>query len=240
MEEIFLDDRKYIIYAGCGKPEKIIFLFADKNEEQSVNMIYSNVCRMYVPNQRENASNYKEWLLVVCLIDDWNRELSPWKAPAIFGNEDFAGEGAETLSNLTEHCIPYIIEKYNINIEKCRLFTAGYSLAGLFSLWALHQSYIFSGAISCSGSLWFNGFEDYVKNNRLNKNSIVYISLGDKEHKTKNPIMSTVKAKTEQIYSLYENMSEVECVKLEWNEGNHFNNPSGRLEKGILWMLRNG
>lgn len=29
--------------------------------------------------------------LVVVMIKDWNKELSPWKAPAVFGSEEFLG-----------------------------------------------------------------------------------------------------------------------------------------------------
>lgn len=29
-------------------------------------------------------------------VENWNRDLSPWPAPAVFGDEDF-GDGAEAL-----------------------------------------------------------------------------------------------------------------------------------------------
>ncbi len=29
----------------------------------------------------------EDFYLVALKVDDWNRELSPWKAPAVFGNE---------------------------------------------------------------------------------------------------------------------------------------------------------
>ena len=34
-----------------------------------------------------------DFRLIAAKVDDWNYELSPWKAPAVFGNEDF-GDGA--------------------------------------------------------------------------------------------------------------------------------------------------
>ena len=30
-----------------------------------------------------------DFRLIAAKVDDWNYELSPWKAPAVFGNEDF-------------------------------------------------------------------------------------------------------------------------------------------------------
>ncbi|MBD5133970.1 MAG: hypothetical protein HDT38_05810, partial [Clostridiales bacterium] len=38
---------------------------------------------------------------------DWNRELSPWKAPKAFrGGEDFGGQGPTLLDTLTQQIIP--------------------------------------------------------------------------------------------------------------------------------------
>lgn len=34
-----------------------------------------------------------DFRFIAAKVDDWNYELSPWKAPAVFGNEDF-GDGA--------------------------------------------------------------------------------------------------------------------------------------------------
>ena len=36
-----------------------------------------------------------DFRLIAAKVDEWNYELSPWKAPAVFGNEDF-GDGAVT------------------------------------------------------------------------------------------------------------------------------------------------
>ena len=31
----------------------------------------------------------KEFRLLAVKVDDWNQDLSPWPAPAVFGNEEF-------------------------------------------------------------------------------------------------------------------------------------------------------
>ena len=36
--------------------------------------------------------------LIAVKVDDWNKELSPWKTPAVFGNEDFGDGAVQTLS----------------------------------------------------------------------------------------------------------------------------------------------
>lgn len=42
-------------------------------------------------------------------------------------------------------------------------YLGGYSLAGLFSLWAAYQTNLFAGIAAASPSVWFPGFLDYAK-----------------------------------------------------------------------------
>ena len=67
----------------------------------------------------------------------------------------------------------------------------GYSLAGLFSLWAAYQTDVFSGIAAASPSVWFPGFIEYMKEHEI-KSETVYLSLGDREEKTRNSVMSQV------------------------------------------------
>ena len=95
----------------------------------------------------------KDFLLVAFQVEDWNRDFSPWEAPAAFGTERFAGQGRNTLRWLTEECIPYIEKTYDV--KDCEYWLMGYSLAGLFALWAGYECDMFSGIVCCSGSMWF-------------------------------------------------------------------------------------
>lgn len=38
-----------------------------------------------------------DFRLIAAKVGDWNYELSPWKAPAVFGNEDFGDGAVRTL-----------------------------------------------------------------------------------------------------------------------------------------------
>ena len=42
--------------------------------------------------------------LIAVKVDDWNTDLSPWKAPAAFGKEDFGGGAQRTLSEIEKVC----------------------------------------------------------------------------------------------------------------------------------------
>ena len=119
--------------------------------------------------------------LIAARVDDWNNELSPWEAPAVFGKESFGNGAAIKLGELLDLC----------SDKSKSYYIGGYSLAGLFALWAVYQTNVFAGVAAASPSMWFPGFVEYMKENRI-KTDTVYLSLGDREEKTRNPVMATV------------------------------------------------
>ncbi len=162
--------------------------------------------------------------LIAVRIDDWNNDLSPWEAPAVFGKESFGGGAAETLGELLGLCG-----------DKSRTYyIGGYSLAGLFALWAAYQTDTFDGVAAASPSLWFPGFVDYMNKNEI-RTDTVYLSLGDKEEKARNPIMATVGDRIREAYVLLKGRG-VNCI-LEWNEGNHFRDADLRTARAFAWTL---
>ncbi len=172
----------------------------------------------------------REFLLVNAIVDDWNADLSPWPAPPVFGNEAF-GDGAEkTLAYLLEELLP----KLSSEAEDRIFYLGGYSLAGLFALWAGSRTDAFSGIAAASPSVWFPGFLDYVKDNPLQSEAI-YLSLGDKEERTRHPVMSQVGNAIRDIYGSLQ-ARNIPCT-LEWNPGNHFRDPGLRMARGFAWLM---
>ena len=173
-----------------------------------------------------------EYVLTICNIDDWNGQLSPWSAGAVMGDTDFAGLGSETLKWLNEHIIPDLKRQF----PDRKIVIAGYSLAGIFALWAGYETAAFDGIICCSGSLWFEGWEEYATSHALTKSCSVYLSLGGKEHKTSNPVMATILDKTKLQEKLLKTDPNAEHVTFELNSGGHFADSGKRLAKGIKWI----
>lgn len=168
--------------------------------------------------------------LVAFRSSDWNGDFSPWAASAIFGKDDFAGNGQNTLRWLTEECIPAVEGK-----AAHERVLVGYSLSGLFALWAGIESEMFKGGIACcSGSLWFPGWMEFIQNKTCHARS-VYLSLGQSEEKTKNKVMAAVGNNTRQTYDWLCQQGE---AVLEWNKGGHFNEPYLRVAKGIAWLIK--
>ncbi len=166
----------------------------------------------------------EDFCLVAVKVDDWNRELSPWEAPPAFGNEPFGGQAAKTLEEVIKLC----------EVKDKTYYIGGYSLAGLFAVWAAYQTDIFEGVAAASPSMWFPGFTDYMRESKANAKR-VYLSLGDKEAKTKNPVMRTVKDRIEEAEAILKEQ-RVHCV-LEWNQGNHFKESDIRTAKAFAWLL---
>ncbi len=165
--------------------------------------------------------------LIAVKVDSWNRDLSPWYSPAVFGNESF-GDGADnTLQYVLSLC----------SDREKNYYIGGYSLAGLFALWSISQTDVFKGVAAASPSVWFPGFTDFLRANPVRTQS-VYLSLGDRESKTRNKIMSTVADRILEVQDIIRSQN-IDCI-FEWNEGGHFKNPEKRTAKAFIYLLNRG
>lgn len=164
-------------------------------------------------------------------VEDWNRELSPWEAPPVFGREPFGDGAEETLSRLLSDVLPAFSEAYPL--ENRRFLLAGYSLAGLFALWAAYQTDAFAGIAAVSPSVWFPGWTEYAETHPI-RCPLVYLSLGDQEAKTRNARLATVETAIREQYERLK-AADVNCT-LEFNPGNHFTDCGRRVDKGVAWL----
>lgn len=167
----------------------------------------------------------KPFALAAFEVNDWNAELSPWAMPP-----DFAGEARNTLSFVENSLLPQL---RNNDIPA---IIGGYSLAGLFALWAAYVSSTFICAAAVSPSVWFSGWAEFCEN-RLPKAKSIYLSLGKKEEKTRNKIMSAVGDNIRRQYKYFEE-SAIHST-LEWNDGGHFAEPEKRTAMGFAWCINN-
>ena len=166
----------------------------------------------------------KEFRLLAIKVGSWNHELSPWQAPAVFGKDDFGDGAGELLTEILEQC----------QDESKLYYLGGYSLAALFSLWAAYQTDKFAGIAAASPSMWFPGFVDYMKSNEIQCPN-VYLSLGDKEEKTKNAVMASVGDCIRDGYAWLKEQG-INCT-LEWNTGGHFREPEIRTARAYAWLI---
>ena len=162
---------------------------------------------------------------------DWNRELSPWPAPGVFRNQgDFTGEGDKFLCILLEKLLPEGLRVLEYEPES--LGIAGYSLGGLFAVWTLWNTDIFSAVASMSGSMWFDNFLEYARAQRpVRLPELVYLSVGSGEKKSRNKRMAAVEKCTREMANYFEN-SGSKCVFL-LEPGGHFSDVPERIARGI-------
>ena len=165
----------------------------------------------------------------------WDHDMTPWYCPPLTENDTPCTGGANDYLNLL---LTEIMPRAMQHIEGTPSFTgiAGYSLAGLFALYATYRCEVFDRVASMSGSLWFPNFRDYILSHQMKKQpEKMYFSLGDKEAKTRNRLLKAVQSNTEEIVKHYEQLG----INVTWelNPGNHFRDAVLRSAKGIKAIL---
>ena len=158
---------------------------------------------------------------------EWNAALSPWRADAVFRR-------APAFEGLADEWLAAVLPEIR-TIRKAysgRCFVGGYSLAGLCALYLCTMTEEFDGCLSASGSLWYPGFAEYLKEHPV-RCAHVYLSIGDREKESKNNVLAQAETKTEECRALLSGYTD---VTFERNPGNHFQMEEERLEKGVRWL----
>ena len=181
------------------------------------------------------AAGCPPFTLVAISDLDWNHDMAPWDSPPAIKNAAPCTRGADDyLRLLTEEITP-MAEKEIAGVPRWRGI-AGYSLAGLFALYAIYQTDLFSCVGSMSGSLWFPGMKEYIFSHEPKRwPDCMYFSLGDKESKTRNQVLRNVRQNTEEIHAFYRGKGIDTAFQL--NPGNHYNQAVERTVDGLCWLL---
>ncbi len=202
-------------------------------------------CLLVQPGDGNDLSVLEEELGLICKgssvafdmvflgIEDWNSELSPWEAPPVFGKQGFGSGAEKTLAFIESSLIPDFLARFGLD-PKTPVVLGGYSLAAFFSLWSAYRTELFSAVACASPSVWFPGWMEMARSG-FPRSKHIYLSLGDKEEKTRNPVMATVGSCIRQMETI---LSEKGVdVILEWNQGNHFADTGLRCAKAFSWCL---
>ena len=215
-------DRPCRIY-GTDCAEYLLLQMTDEHELQHMDNEISAIAQ----------GSAHSFLFAAVPVKNWNDELSPWKSPAVWGKQGFGGNAAGTLRFLTEQAIPTLKKQFALP-ENVRIILGGYSLAGLFALWASTQTALFSGVAAASPSVWFPGWMEFEQQRPIQTQHI-YLSLGDKEEHTKNAVMAVV---GDNIRTLHSQLIAcgADCT-FEWNSGGHFKDADLRTARAFRWVM---
>jgi predicted alpha/beta superfamily hydrolase len=222
-ESILIADRTCTIYKS-GQPDYLLVQPIDEHDLEVLDNEVETILSL----------TDKPFTLVAFEIKDWQSELTPWTAPVAFGKIPF-GDGADTtLRYVKENLIPTLEQMCLYDKGAMQSLFGGYSLAGFFALWAGYQSPVFNGIAAVSPSVWYPQWMDYAETHKP-QTTAVYLSLGDKEEKTKNPVMAQVGNCIRKQHELLTAHS-INTI-LEWNPGNHFQHSDERTAKGFAWLM---
>ena len=222
--EMMICGKKCILYLN----EDTEYILIQPVDENDISVLDNEVKHI-----EENTD--RNFSLVAFKIEDWNSELTPWEMPLLRGKGNFGDGAAGTLEFIKNDLILAVSEYINIENKEIKYILGGYSLAGLFSLRSGYQTDIFEGIAAVSPSVWYKGWIEYVAAGKPLSEKI-YLSLGDTEEKTKHQILSKIGDNIRKQHEILEKSENVKTV-LEWNEGNHFQNPDIRTAKGFLWVM---
>ena len=219
----------------AGKKE--ITVYRDSEASASAPTVYLNA------GDDEGAATWEAcrsigcpaFTLAVIAGLQWNHDLTPWPMPPIWKNDTpYTGGADDYLALLTGEILPAVEE--TLGEKPLYRVLAGYSLAGLFAVYAAYHTDAFARIVSASGSLWYSDFLEYTQSHDLCRApEKMYFSLGDKEAKTKNRYLCLVEERSRTLFEKYSNQGI--STKFELNPGNHFMDADGRMARGIRWIL---
>lgn len=170
--------------------------------------------------------------IVVITGMDWQNVFSPWPAPGVpKGDPDFKGESPEFLKMLQSKVIPEIEETLQLNNTVERNLV-GVSMSGLFALWQWMVCDTFRSIASLSGSFWYEGFIEWMRNIQIpHKTGTGFFLLGNQESHSNVKAFNSVGINTAEIIRILKTSginADFESVP-----GNHFSDALPRLEKAF-------
>lgn len=165
---------------------------------------------------------------------DWNRDLTPWPADGVMKKEkSFSGGGQLFLNVLQNDYIPNV-EQW-LKLKTAKRYLIGISLSGLFAVWTLGKTNLFTGVASVSGSLWYDNFTEWLRKGPLLSCAKVYLSLGVKEKNTPDRRMATVEDRTKDLAQILEGKGFE--VTLEMVPGTHYSPLAPKIGRALEWLL---
>ncbi len=168
--------------------------------------------------------------VVTLPVEDWDGCLTPWPAEALYpGEEAFGGRAAETLAEFTS-LLPELEAKFGLS--PVRRGICGYSLGGLFALYAFLQSEIFCACGALSPSVWYEGWLEFLAEEKPRLDSrFAYLSVGSKEKRARNPRLQRVEDNLQETAAL---LRACGCgVQVEIGPGNHMQHIPERFRAGL-------
>ena len=223
MIECSIAGRKCRLF-GSEKPEYLLVQPSARHENASLE---AEVAQL-------EALAPAPFVLATVELEDWTMDLMPWWDGNISRDPEAGKHGQDTLEFILQELLPELESRYGV----LPVVIGGYSLGGLFGLWASCQTGRFRAVAAASPSVWIHGWLPFAKKH-VPMADAIYLSLGDREEHVKNQAIARVGDNLRAYYELLLNAdAPAKTCTLVWEEGNHFNDNAGRLARAFAWCLQ--
>ena len=172
------------------------------------------------------------FVLAAFELEDWILDLMPWPDRNISREEEAGKRAQDTLSYVLLSLVPALQDRYG----RLPMILGGYSLGGLFALWASMQTDCFRAIAAASPSVWIKDWIPYAEKHAPMADRI-YLSLGDREL-VRNQAIARVGDNLRAQYGLLQRQLGPDSCTLVWEAGNHFTDNEGRLARAFSWCIR--
>ena len=173
------------------------------------------------------------FVLATVELADWTLDLMPWRDGNISRDPEAGIHAQETLAYVLTALMPELRERFG----PLPAILGGYSLGGLFALWASTQTDTFRAVAAASPSVWIRDWVPFARKH-VPLAEDVYLSLGDREEHVRNQSIARVGDNIRTQYGLLQEQLGPEHCTLEWEPGNHFTDNEGRLARAFAWCIR--
>lgn len=188
-------------------------------------------------------SNSKALPVLVSLSGD-NRlnDYTPWPASSLAGHfPDFGGDAETYLGWMENELMPAVedfLKESGNDVNQGITFESvllGYSLGGLFSIYASFLSKAFAKIVSISGSFWYPEWDSFIQNHRPVKSDVKYLMIyGNREGFGKKTIQKDAVTRSELTYCFLSQYTEEFPVIID--DGGHHDHLKERLAHAAKWI----
>lgn len=187
---------------------------------------------------------------------EWARALMPWADDAVSRDAEVGRHAPDTLRFIEHALLPWLRERFGA----LPCIIGGYSLGGLFALWAARNTDAFAAVAAASPSLWINGWGEYAAAHpilspqatahhslnttlpistpqHITTTTPIHLSLGDREEHCRNQRMKRIGDCVRAEHTLLCQQLSLTAVTLRWHEGGHFGAEAERTAEAFAWCI---
>ena len=221
MEQLTIGGRKCRLY-GADNPGFILVQPSARHENATLESEVQQIA----------ALSKAPFVLSAIELEDWVVDLMPWPDGNISRDPEAGKHGRDTLGYILMDLVPELKGRYG----SLPVILGGYSLGGLFAIWASMQSGCFKAVAAASPSVWIHDWMPFARRHAPMA-GCVYLSLGDKEDHVKNQAIARVGDNLRAQYGLLREQLGPERCTLVLEDGNHFTDNDGRTARAFAWCM---